>query len=227
MAEHPVTGRPLPEHRQPGPPTPVATDGLSSKGLLARSRILAAAADDLAESGGIEVARVAARAGVSDGLPYRYFGNRSGLVAAVVEDFHLRLSEAVVYHDFAGTTWQEREQQRVAAWVRFLYWEPLAPVMLSGLGGDPTVAVSWQRRLHLAVEVGARNIERGQRDGDLPGGNDPMILAAAVLGGVQSAVAVALAADPRPPEKRVASELWRFVLGAATAPVPQARRGRR
>lgn len=192
----------------------VTTPALSARGEQARQRILRAATEVLAETGELEVATVASRAQVSDGLPYRYFGTRSGLLAAVVEDFQLRLAEAVVHRDFAGATWQEREQQRVTAWVRFLFNEPVAPVMLVGLGGDATVAASWQRRLGLAVERGARNIARGQRDGDLPGGGDPTLLAAAVLGGVQAAVAVALGSKPRPEPAKVAKSLWHFVRGA-------------
>lgn len=199
---------------------------LTPRGLSARARILAAATEVLAEEGGVEVARVAARAGVSEGLPYRYFGNRSGLVAAVVDDFHLRLSEAVVYADFPGDTWQEREKERVHAWVHFLYDDPLSPVVLGGLGGDPVVAESWRRRLALAVEVGARNFARAQRAGDLPKGNDPTLLAATILGGVQSAVAIALASTPRPPESAVQDALWTFVRGAAAATPDRRRRSR-
>lgn len=190
---------------------------LTPRGLAARERILAAAAEGLAEDGEVEVARIAARAGVSMGLPYRYFGTRSGLIAAVVEDFHLRLAEAATYADFPGDTWQEREEQRVTAWVHFLYEDPLSPVVLGGLGGDPVIAAGWQRRLALAVEMGSRNIARGQRAGDLPKGNDPLLLAATVLGGVQTAVATALASDPRPPEQKVAAQLWTFVRATAEA----------
>lgn len=190
---------------------------LTARGERSRERILAAAAEVLAEDGGLEVARVAQRAGVSVGLPFRYFGDRSRLLAAVVDDFHRRLAEAVTYADFPGATWQEREGRRVTAWVRHLYDDPLSPVVLNGLGGDVVVAESWRRRLHQAVEMGARNIARGQRDGDLPTGNDPTLLAATVLGGVQSAVAVALAADPRPDADHVAAALRTFVMAAAEA----------
>jgi AcrR family transcriptional regulator len=198
---------------------------LTARGQATRERILAAASQVLAEDGEVDVSLVAARAGVSEGLPYRYFGNRSGLVSAIVEDFHLRLSVAVVYADFAGATWQEREQQRVAAWVGFLFHDPLSPVMLTGLGGDAIVASSWQHRLAVAIEVGAGNIAAGQRAGDLPDGNDPTLLAAVVLGGVQSGVAAALADRPRRAEAAVAEALWSFVRSAAEA-TPHRRRAR-
>ncbi|MDB4986011.1 MAG: putative transcriptional regulator [Myxococcaceae bacterium] len=195
---------------------------LSPRGEQSRQWILRAASELLAETGELEVASVALRAKVSVGLPYRYFGSKSGLLSVLVDDFHTRLAEAVVYRDFPGATWQEREQQRVSEWVRFLFSESLAPVMLVGLGGDATVAASWQRRLSLAVDRGARNIARGQRDGDLPKAADPTILAAAVLGGVQAAVAVALASSPRPAQAKVARSLWSFVRGAVEYQAPRA-----
>ena len=194
--------------------TEVTAPPLSARGEQSRQRILRAATEVLAETGELEVASVALRAKVSDGLPYRYFGTKSGLLSAVVDDFQQRLAKAVVYRDFVGATWQQREQQRVSAWVRFLFSEPVAPVMLAGLGGDATVAASWQQRLSLAVEMGARNITRGRRDGDLPAGADPTILATAVLGGVQAGVAAALASKPRPDQAKVARSLWHFVRGA-------------
>ncbi len=195
---------------------------MTVRGQAARERIVRAASELLAESGELEVARVATRAGVSEGLPYRYFRDRSGLISAVLEDFHVRLAEAVSYAPFDGATWQERERRRVAAWVRFLYRDPLSPVILGGLGGDASVAANWQRALARAIEVGARNIAVGQRAGELPRGNDARLLAAAVLGGVQSAVGAALAAKPRPSERSVADALWTFVRGAAEA-VPEKR----
>lgn len=192
-------------------------ESLTARARSARANILAAAAALLAADGEIDVSRVAARAGVSEGLPYRYFGSRSGLIAAVIEDFHQRLAEAVVYADFPGETWQRREKARVFAWVRFLYRDPLSPIVLGGLGGDPIVAASWQRALSRAVDAGSRNFTHAQQAGDLPRGNDPVLLAAAVLGGVHAAVATALQHDPRPPEDLVQHALWTFVRGASEA----------
>jgi AcrR family transcriptional regulator len=190
----------------------------SARGAAARQRILAAAAEELAATGDVEVAAVARRAGVSVGLPYRYFGTRSGLLSAVVSAFHDRLDEAVTDREFDGATWHERERARVTAWVSHLYDDPLAPVVLGRPGGDADSAGTERQRLHQAIEQGARNIARGQRDGDLPAGRDPELLVAAVLGGVHTAVAVALTRTPRPDRARVAAELWAFVAGAAGTP---------
>jgi hypothetical protein len=87
--------------------------------------------------------------------------------------------------------------------------------VLGGAGGDAETAAVQKQRLHRAIDLGARNIARGQRDGDLPGDRDPELLVAAVLGGVHTAVAVALTRTPRPDPAQVATELWAFVAGAA------------
>jgi len=189
----------------------------SARGTAARQRILAAAAEELAATGDVEVAAVARRAGVSVGLPYRYFGTRSGLMIAIISAFYDRLDEAVTDREFDGDTWHDRERARVTAWVSHLYDDPLAPVVLGRLGGDADTAGIETQRLHKAIERGARNIARGQRDGDLPADRDPELLVAAVLGGVHTAVAVALTRTPRPDRARVAAELWAFVAGAANS----------
>jgi AcrR family transcriptional regulator len=139
----------------------------SARGSAARQRILEAAAEEMVATGDIEVAAVARRAGVSVGLPYRYFGTRSGLVSAVVSAFYDRLDEAVTNREFDGDTWYDRERARVTVWVEHLYDDPLAPVVLGRLGGDAETANIEIRRLHGAIELGARNIARGQRDGEI------------------------------------------------------------
>jgi AcrR family transcriptional regulator len=189
----------------------------SARGSAARQRILRAAVEEMVATGDIEVAAAARRAGVSVGLPYRYFGTRSGLVSAVISDFYDRLDEAVTNREFYGDTWYDRERARVTAWVDHLYDDPLAPVVLGRPGGDAETAGIETQRLHKAIELGARNIARGQRDGDLPPDRDPELLVAAILVGVHMAVAVALTRIPRPDRSRVAAELWAFIVGAAGA----------
>lgn len=187
----------------------------SARGSAARKRLLAAAAEELVATGDVEVAAVARRAGVSVGLPYRYFGTRSGLLNAVIADFYDRLDESVTDREFDGPDWHARERARVDAWVEHLYDDPLSPVVLGRLGGDAETTGIGLQRLHRAIELGARNIARGQRDGELPADRDPELLVAAVLGGVHTAVVVALTRTPRPDRARVAAELWTFVAGAA------------
>jgi AcrR family transcriptional regulator len=113
---------------------------LSERAATTRSRILQAAADELVEIGDIEVAAVARRAGLSVGLPYRYFGTRSGLVSALIADFYDRLVTETVLGHFSGRTWLERWRAQLTRWVDWVYDEPLAPVVLGRMVGDARVA---------------------------------------------------------------------------------------
>jgi AcrR family transcriptional regulator len=184
------------------------------RGAAARKRLLHAAAEELVETGGLEVAAVARRAGVSAGLPYRYFGTRSGLLIAVVEAFYDRLDEACALRAYDAPSWAEREQQRIRDWVSFLYAEPLSPVVLNGLVGDGEVAAAQTRLLARLTELGSHNIARGQRDGELPTDRDPELLAAATLGGTHAIASVALARSPRPPASTIVDQVWAFIAGA-------------
>lgn len=187
-----------------------------SRGARSKQRLVEAAVDELVQTGELEVASVARRAGVSVGLPYRYFGTRSGLLSAVVEGFHDRLDDEVTMRRFEGDTWQQREHARVAAWVEHLYREPLTSVMFTALTGDAEVAAADTRRLHRAIELGAVNIARGQRDGDLPVGKDPQLLAAGVLGGLRTMTALAVDRQRRPGAGWLTDQMWKFVEGAVS-----------
>lgn len=189
-----------------------------ARGTAARDKLLRAAAQELGETGELEVAAVSRRAGVSAGLPYRYFGTRSGLLIAVLDAFYERLGDAAALRAYAATTWAEREQQRIRDWVTALYTDPLAPMVLGGLVGDAEVAAANTRHLHLLIELGARNIGRAQRDGELPADRDPELLAAVTLGGTNAMLSVALTRTPRPPAEEIISELWTVVRGAVGLP---------
>lgn len=188
------------------------------RGAGSRRRLLAAAIAELAEHGEIEVAAVARRAGASVGLPYRYFGSRSGLIAAVLADFHDRLDAAVMLRRFHGAHWLDREHTRLTAWVNFLYDDPLTPMALGRGTGDGQVAAAALEHLRRTIELGARNLAAAQRDGDLPADRDPDLLAAAVLGGVHTTVVTALTRSPRPDRAVLIRELWAFVAAAVGRP---------
>lgn len=189
-------------------------DTLTSRGSAARDNLLRAAADELGETGQLEVSAVARRAGVSTGLPYRYFGTRTGLLIAVLDDFFDRLCDAAALREYDESTWAAREQRRISDWVRFLYAEPLAPIVLGGHIGDGELANAHTVRLNALIEVGARNVARAQRSGELPAGRDAEFLAAATLGGTNAIVTVALTRTRRPSARSVIDELWAFVSGA-------------
>ena len=188
------------------------------RGQAARQRLLSAAIDELVDQGDLEIAAVARRAGTSVGLPYRYFGSRSGLLGAVLTDFYDRLDEAVMVRRFPGEHWMDRERARLAAWVNFLYDDPLTPIALGRGTGDSEVASVALGHLHRAIELGTRNMAHGQRTGDVPPDRDPALLAAAVLGGVHITVVSAVTAQPRTDRQTVIAELWRFIAGAVGRP---------
>jgi hypothetical protein len=94
----------------------------------------------------------------------------------------------------------------------------LAPVVLGGLVGDGAVAAANAAHLRALIEIGGRNIAQAQRDGDLPAGRDPELLAAATLGGTHAVAVVALGRTPRPGIAAVIDELWSFVAGAVGLP---------
>ncbi|MFI2758359.1 TetR/AcrR family transcriptional regulator [Streptomyces echinatus] len=190
----------------------------TTRSTASRNRLLRAAAEELADHGVLEVAAVARRAGVSTGLPYRYFGSRSGLLIAVVDAFYERLDDACALRAYKAETWAERERLRVGDWVDFLYAEPLAPLILGGLAGDGEVAASHTRHLSRLIELGARNIAHAQGCSELSTGRDPELLAAAVLSGTTALVSVALTRTPRPAATDVTAQLWAFVTGAVGLP---------
>lgn len=185
----------------------------TARGARARQRLVEAATAELADTGSFEVAAVARRAGVSAGLPYRYFGTRTGLLVAVVDAFYQRFCDAIALRNYDAPTWAERERQRITDWVDFLYREPVAPVILAGLG-EGELATARGRWLQEMSAVGAHNMAQGQRDGEIPAGRDPEYLAAATVGGTNAVVAVCLTRDPRPPADVVIDQLWSFISGA-------------
>ncbi len=188
---------------------------LTRRGAATRQRLLQAAEQELVErDGGLEVASVAARADVSVGLLYRYFGSKAGLVAAVVEAFYDRLQEQVTDVDPAPSTdWATRERRRMELSVGFHYREPLAAVILSRLSREPGVAAVEMRRIGRLVEDAARNVASAQRRGEIRPDADPRTVGAILLGGFRVAMAEALIRPDRPAERELTEELWRFVVG--------------
>ncbi|MBY0386934.1 MAG: TetR/AcrR family transcriptional regulator [Mycobacterium pseudokansasii] len=188
--------------------------GTTSKASATQRALLDAAVAEWAETGELEVAAVARRAGVSAGLPYRYFGTRSGLLIALVQDFYRRLGAAVTLRNYDAPTWAGRERQRIRDWLAFLYAEPLAPLVLVGPLGDGAVVAENARLVQELANVAAHNIIHAQRIGELPADRDPQMLAVATLSGVHAMSTVALGRTPRPPADEVATQVWAFVAGA-------------
>jgi len=191
---------------------------LTRRGAATRQKLLDAAEAELVErDGALEVASVAARAGVSVGLLYRYFGSKAGLIAAVVDDFYERLMDTTRRAREAGDTWSERERRRTELSVDFHYTEPLARVVLSRLAREPEVAALEVQRLAHVVDDAARSVQRGQRRGEIPEDIDARTVAAMLIGGFRVAMAEALSRANRPDQEKLTEELWRFVKHGARA----------
>lgn len=179
-----------------------------------REAIIAAAASALLDGNGdFELQEVARRAGVSVGLPYHRFGSKSGLIAAVVDNFYDELDRTIDLSDLPPDDWTVRERVRVTRLIDFLYDHPLAAIIISRLARDPEVAAVEAERWRRVIALAARNLGKGQQRGQIPDSCNPPILAALICGGVRHAVGQALAADVRPGRDMLAREIWDFILG--------------
>lgn len=183
-----------------------------------RELLLYSAMQELvANKGTLEIGDVTKRAGVSVGAPYHHFGSKSELIAAVVDDFYERYDASIMSAEIEGEHWATREEKRVRMIVEYHYSDPLAPIILSQLSRDPVVAQVEARWLSAHVAKGARNIAKGQRDGDISASIDPGLAAAMILGGLRQAIVHALARKTVHRKSALAGELWAFVLAVSGA----------
>lgn len=196
---------------------------LTPRGAATREKLLQAAAEELVNrDGALEVASVAARAGVSVGLLYRYFGSKAGLVSAVVDDFYDRMMAETRTVGERGETWAVRERKRLELSVAFHYREPLAAVILSRLAREPEVASVEVGRMARLVEDAARSIIRAQKRGEIDAEVDPRMFGAMLLGAIRVAVGEALTRKQRPSQDKLVDELWRFVASGIHIAQPEA-----
>ena len=179
-----------------------------------RTRIVAAALRELVDGDGdFEMVDVARRARVSVGLAYHYFGSKAGLISALIKDFHDRHEAVVNQHFDRSLPWPVREKARLKASIDFLYADPVAPVVMGKLSSSAAViAVDTGHRTAVA-EMAARNIAQGQRNGFIAADIDPIVAGAAIVGGVNQAVAQAISARKRPDPVHLAEQLWGFIAG--------------
>jgi len=196
-----------------GAKVPALTRPTTARGAASWARLIQAARDELVERDGVlEIDSVGARAGLSVGLIYRHFGSRAGLIVAVVDDFYGRYrAEALETDPAPGGTFAERERRRTELSVAFHYRDPLARVILSNLHLDAQVAQAEAEHIDEMVGLAADVMALGQRRGELPKDRDPRFTGAMVIGGMRHVLAVALAGQPRIPEKRTAENLWTLI----------------
>jgi AcrR family transcriptional regulator len=186
------------------------------KGRATRKRLLDVARRlALATGGDVELAKVADAAGVVPSLVHRYFGSKTGLVTALVDDFFDRLQAQVIDANLDDQgTWPEHERIRLERGVRFHYAEPFAAVLYGPLARDPGVARKETARILFIVDRAARSIRKAQRRRELPVGIDPRLAGAAMFGAMRMVMVEALTRSPRPPVERVVEFLWRQVAAS-------------
>jgi AcrR family transcriptional regulator len=183
---------------------------LTRKGKATRERLLAAAASELAASGGVEIARVAQRAGVAQSVLYRYFAGKDGLIGAVVHDFYDQYDSEVFNAPMEPeATWTERETERLRREIEFLYAHPLGRVVAAGLMHEGAATRADAARQRQQAEAAARNIRHGQRTGELDASIDAGLAGAATIGALRAMLADALSRDPPPDEELVFQAAWR------------------
>jgi len=186
-----------------------------------RERLLEAAREQLIETGGdFDVEEVAARAGVSKSLIWRHFGNRAGLLEAVVQDFWDGYDETLADANLTpDADWGARERERLGRLVDFLLDHPLAPVVLGHVEGDAALhRVIKAERLKRHIRFAARNIRRGQKSGQIDKSLDADLVAAMIIGGVHQALTLALTESRRPGRKRLTDAVWQSVAAILRFP---------
>lgn len=181
-----------------------------------RNALLQAARAELVEGNGdLELAKVAKRAKVSDGLTYYHFGNRAGLIRALVDDYYQSLDEQVTAVAFSGDTWVEREKKRVKALVQFFYNDPAALLIATRLRTEPALAEVDATRNARLNKLGEKNIAQAQRSGEINASYNPLILVSMILAGATEGVRTALNTNPPTPIDVAQDEIWSFVARAA------------
>jgi AcrR family transcriptional regulator len=192
----------------------------TAKGKATRDKLLQVArAVAIEENGHIELARVAREAGVVAGVVHRYFGSKSGLIAAMVDEYYDRFHTEVMYRylNDAGD-WAVHERLRLRLGIRFYYAEPLSAVLHSSFVRDPVVALKEAERIDGVIALTAKGIRRAQRRGELPASVDPELAGAAMFGAMQLVLTKALARPKRPGPKALEALLWRQVAASVGLP---------
>lgn len=171
--------------RETGRGTGQQTGG--TKAQRTRARILAAAAEELAERDGLlEITGVATRCACSPGLIYRYFSSRVDLLAAVVEEFYDRYDHWVMDHNpLPGGHWAARERERMQRGIHFIHHDSLAPVVLLNRQKEPEVSEVEVRRLKAHLELSISNVQQAQTKGEIPRYINPQVACPMVMGGVR------------------------------------------
>lgn len=183
---------------------------------IGRQQLLTAARDELVRGNGVlELSALTRRAQLSTGALYHHFGSKSGLLAAVYDDFYHGLRHAIAdAHLPVDADWGVRERERTRRFVVYHFDDELAPILLGRSTLDPELAELEAVHLQTMSEAAADNIRRGQQDGDLPDDIDADSAGAFVIGGLRHSIAQQLRATPRADPDLAAERLWHLVAAA-------------
>lgn len=188
----------------------------TTKGKATRERLLAVASElAISSQGHIELAQVAEQAGVVQGVVHRYFGSKSGLISAMVDDYYDRFHKQVLelYLNDTGD-WAVHERLRLRMGIQFHYDEPLSAVLHSTFVRDPVVARREAERIDGVIDLTARGIVRAQSRGELPQHIDPELAGAAMFGAMQAVLSKALNRPTRPSQEQLEMILWQQVAAS-------------
>ncbi len=183
------------------------------KGQATRARLIAAAAAEMVRANGDpEIAAIAARADLSEGALYRHFSSKGHLIAQVIAD-NFQAFQDEIYRpalDQEGS-WPQRELIRTTRFVRFIYDNPIVRLALGPLGCDPVVAAKISEKTQQAVVGAAKNIRRGQAEGEIPRDIDADLTGGAVIGGLFQLIVTSLNKEKPDPIKKIDQQARAFV----------------
>lgn len=186
----------------------------------AHKLIHAAEEELLRNDGTMEMSAVARHAGVSVGLAYHHFGSKTGLIAAVVDLFYEPLRDILL-----GTAipleleWAAREQSRTSAMVDHYYDSKLAPLIAGRLAREPEVLDIETAHMNALLQLGAKNIAQGQKQGLVDATLDPQVTVNLLMGGVHLALDQAVLAKKRPSRPQLKKQIWQFISHALRLPI--------
>ncbi|WP_287911076.1 TetR/AcrR family transcriptional regulator [Acinetobacter sp.] len=186
---------------------------MSDKKIETYKRLLTAAEQELiANNGHVEISAIAKRANTSAGLTYHHFGSKTGLIAAVVDQFYEPLREIALGDGIpANLEWREREKARTKTIIDYFYQHPLAPLIAGRLAREPEVLDIERAHIDALIEQGARNIAQGQKLGLISSTLDPKTTVAMLMGGLHLAIDQAILAKERPSNTELLHQLWQLI----------------
>ncbi|MUM18819.1 TetR/AcrR family transcriptional regulator [Mycobacterium sp. CBMA271] len=186
---------------------------------IGRQQLLDAARDELVRGNGVmDLSGLTRRAGLSTGALYHHFGSKGGLLAVIYDEFYEGLVNAIAdLHLHMDTDWFVHEQERTRRFVDYHVADPLAPILLDRAALDPQLAELEATYLQRISHNAGKNIQRGQRLGQLPADIDPDSAGAFIIGGIRHGIAQQLRLTPLPDPSVITERLWRLISAALVA----------